>query len=146
MILVGGATPHSLYNEVWILNLQNLTCSHLEVLGEFEARYEHSAFFPIKIISSETKEGVVSKSEKIEKSYDCSRLWIFGGANTEENKNDFWELNFESRQWIQLSQSGEIPSPRTYHTTSACKCILIILISLLHKIIENIVHYFIHFM
>lgn len=144
MILVGGATPHCLYSEVWILNLKNLTCNHLQVLGEFEARYEHSAFFPIKVISSETKEEMVTKSEKTEKTYDCSRLWIFAGANTEENKNDFWELNFESQQWVQLSQSGEIPSPRTYHTTSACKYNIIILICLFHKIVENTVNYLIH--
>jgi hypothetical protein len=130
VVLVGGATPHSLGDEVWILNLKNLTCNHLEVLGKFEARYEHSAFFPIKMICPETKEDRVAKSEKTEKTYDCSRLWIFAGANREENKNDVWELDIDSQQWIQLSQSGQIPSPRTYHTTSACKCNLIILIYL----------------
>jgi hypothetical protein len=144
VILVGGATPHSLYNEVWILSLKNLACSHLEVLGKFEARYEHSAFFPIKIVSSETGDEV-AKTEKIEKTYDSSRLWIFAGANIEENKNDFWELNFESQQWIKLSQNGEIPSPRTYHTTSACKYSPVILIYLCRSI-ENTVHYFINFM
>lgn len=118
VIIIGGATPHSLYNEVWILNLQNLTCSELEVLGTFEARYEHCAFFPIKVVSSEARQDV-AKSTQTEKTCDYSGLWIFAGANTEENKNDLWELNFESQQWIQLSQTGEIPSPRTYHTTSA---------------------------
>lgn len=63
-----------------------------------------------------------AKTTKTDKTFDYSRLWIFAGADTEETKNDFWELNFKTQQWLQLSQSGEIPSPRTYHTTSACKC------------------------
>jgi hypothetical protein len=116
VIIIGGATPQSLYNEVWILNLQNLTCSQLEVLGTFTARYEHCAFFPTKVVSSEARQAV-----ETEKTFDYSGLWIFAGADTDENKNDLWELKFESNQWLQLSQSGEIPSPRTYHTTSACK-------------------------
>lgn len=127
MIIIGGAAPHSLYNEVWILNLQNLTCSQLEVLGKFEARYEHCAFFPIKVVTSEARQDVAKTTQR-EKTYDYSGLWVFAGANTEENKNDLWELNFESQQWIQLSQTGEIPSPRTYHTTSACKYNPVILI------------------
>ncbi|XP_069702361.1 rab9 effector protein with kelch motifs-like [Periplaneta americana] len=103
LILVGGATPHSLYNEVWVLSLKYLVCKRLEVLGDFEARYEHSAFFP---------------SETEEETQDSTRLWIFAGANTEENKNDLWELDLKNQQWISLSQSGEIPSTRTYHATS----------------------------
>lgn len=127
MIIIGGATPQSLYNEVWILDLRNLACSQLEVLGTFEARYEHCAFFPVKVVSSEPRQDV-AKGTETEETSDYSGLWVFAGANTEENKNDLWELNFESKQWIQLSQGGEIPSPRTYHTTSACKCKPVILI------------------
>jgi len=118
VIFIGGATPSALYNDVWILNLKKLKCSQFEALGTFEARYEHSAFFPIKVISCKAGDDVASTMET-KKTYDFSRLWVFAGANTERNKNDFWELNFETQQWLPLSQNGEIPSPRTYHTTSA---------------------------
>lgn len=117
VIFIGGATPSALYNDVWILNLKNLNCSRFEALGTFEARYEHSAFFPIKITSS--KAGDVASTMETKKTYDFSRLWVFAGANIESNKNDFWELNFETQQWLPLSQNGEIPSPRTFHATSA---------------------------
>lgn len=144
MILIGGATPSALYNDVWILNLKNLKCSHFEALGTFEPRYEHSAFFPIKIISSKAGDDVASTMET-KKTYDFSRLWVFAGANTERNKNDFWELNFETQQWLPLSQNGEIPSPRTYHTTSACKYGPVIGSSLFFfKIIGNTLCYLIH--
>jgi len=119
VIFIGGATPSALYNDVWSLNLKNLNCSRFEALGTFEARYEHSAFFPIKITSS--KAGDVASTMETKKTCDFSRLWVFAGANIESNKNDFWELNFETQQWLPLSQNGEIPSPRTFHTTSACK-------------------------
>jgi hypothetical protein len=137
VILIGGATPDALYNDVWILNLQNLKCSHFEGLGTFEARYEHSAFFSIRIVSSKARDDMPRTMEK-EKTYDFSRLWVFAGANTEENKNDLWELNTETQQWLHLSQNGEIPSPRTYHTTSACKCSPLIVNCFFVKIIENI--------
>ena len=145
VVFIGGATPDVLYNDVWILNLQSLKCSRFEALGTFEARYEHSAFFPIKIISCKAGDDV-ARTMGTEKTYDFSRLWIFAGANTEENKNDFWELNFETQQWLPLSQNGEIPSPRTYHTTSACKYGPVIVNCLFFIIIKNTLSYLIHFM
>lgn len=98
VVIIGGATPFSLYNEVWILNLNTLYCKRLDIKGDFEARYEHSAFIP------QTNE---------------AKVWVFGGANTEENKNDLWEVNLEKLQWNKLLQTGEVPSQRTYHTTTS---------------------------
>ena len=107
-MLVGGATSHSLYNEVWILNLKTLHSERLDVEGGFESRYEHSAFMP--------------KANE-------AKVWVFGGANTQENKNDLWEVDLDKLEWNKLPQMGDVPSERTYHTTTTSKSHKSLLIS-----------------
>ncbi|KAJ9596839.1 hypothetical protein L9F63_012095 [Diploptera punctata] len=50
---------------------------------------------------------------------DEGRVWVFGGANTQENKNDLWEVNIDKLEWEKLPESGDVPSQHTFHTTTS---------------------------
>ncbi|GMF27062.1 unnamed protein product [Phytophthora lilii] len=48
----------------------------------------------------------------------ASRLVLFGGNGqlNEEKMNDVWLFDLEKQSWTELTCSGDIPPPRSYHT------------------------------
>lgn len=111
VLLIGGASPCALYNEVWQLDLQRLTLTLLRpgpaanpggLGGQPPQRYEHCAFLP-------PPQDVLDK------------IWVFAGANMEGNLNDLWELDVAAEEWKFVDNSGSVPAPRTMHTTTAGK-------------------------
>eukprot|EP00026_Physarum_polycephalum_P010964 Phypoly_transcript_11153.p1 GENE.Phypoly_transcript_11153~~Phypoly_transcript_11153.p1 ORF type:complete len:356 (+),score=45.77 Phypoly_transcript_11153:136-1068(+) len=44
-------------------------------------------------------------------------MFIFGGYDKDsEPCNDFYKFNFERKEWIRIELTGEIPSPRVFHS------------------------------
>ncbi|XP_043952043.1 rab9 effector protein with kelch motifs isoform X1 [Gambusia affinis] len=98
--IVGGANPSGSFSESYAINLDNHEWITSDWKG-LEARYEHCSF--------------VSES--------CPQcLWVFGGAQQTENRKSIQKLHLSDKepQWKNVEAKGEIPSPRTYHTSSAC--------------------------
>ena len=60
----------------------------------FSSRYEHSAF--------------ISEVHP-------NKIFIFGGADENGNKNDIQCLEMGEFKWSDITPSGELPTPRTYH-------------------------------
>nr|XP_056716114.1 rab9 effector protein with kelch motifs [Euleptes europaea] len=97
VVIVGGANPNGSFSDVYFIDLDghSWTLPHWEGLLP---RYEHSAFIPV---SQPTK------------------LWVFGGANESGNRNCLQVLDLQSGTWESPEVTGTLPSPRTYHTSSA---------------------------
>nr|XP_020516585.1 rab9 effector protein with kelch motifs-like [Labrus bergylta] len=66
-----------------------------------DSRYEHCCFVPESCPQS---------------------LWVFGGAQQSGNRNCIQnvQLTDSGSSWKSVSVNGKPPSPRTYHTSSAC--------------------------
>lgn len=100
ILIVGGANPSGSFSESHVINLDG----HEWIIPDWkglEARYEHGSF--------------VSESCP-----DC--LWVFGGAQQTGNRRCIQKLRLSDKepQWKSVEAKGELPSPRTYHTNSAC--------------------------
>ncbi|KAM3874501.1 rab9 effector protein with kelch motifs [Diretmus argenteus] len=100
IIIVGGANPSGSFSQSHVINLDNYEWDIPEWEG-LEARYEHCSFVPESCPQS---------------------LWVFGGAQQNGNRNCIQNLQLSDSgsQWKNVLVNGEPPSPRTYHTNSAC--------------------------
>ncbi|XP_062844787.1 rab9 effector protein with kelch motifs [Trichomycterus rosablanca] len=99
IVIVGGANPSGSFPHSYLINLD----SHEWDIPEWEglqARYEHCSFVPES---------------------DPTSLWVFGGAEQSSNRNSVQVLHTTDRgPWRTVDTTGTPPSPRTYHTNSAC--------------------------
>ncbi|XP_061911264.1 rab9 effector protein with kelch motifs [Entelurus aequoreus] len=100
VLIVGGANPCGSFSRTHAINMDYLEWDILEWKG-LAPRYEHCAFVP--------------------QSHPQS-LWVFGGAEQTGNRNCMQKIQVaESKaHWEDIATKGEPPSPRTYHTNSAC--------------------------
>lgn len=100
LIIVGGANPSGTFSDSHIMNLDNYEWDSAEWEG-LKARYEHCSFVPESCPQS---------------------LWVFGGARQTGNRNCIQNLQLADNKphWKTVVTNGALPSPRTYHTTSAC--------------------------
>ncbi|XP_037548130.1 rab9 effector protein with kelch motifs [Nematolebias whitei] len=100
ILIVGGANPSGSFSDSYIINLDNHEWDISEWKG-LEARYEHCSFVPESSPQS---------------------LWVFGGAQMTGNRNCVQKIELSDSEpcWKSVITKGEPPSPRTYHTNSAC--------------------------
>lgn len=101
IFIVGGANPSGSFSLSHIINLDNHEWDIPEWEG-LESRYEHCTF--------------VSDS--------CPQtLWVFGGAQQCGNRNCIQNMQLmdSGSCWKNVVVNGKPPSPRTYHTSSACQ-------------------------
>ncbi|KAF7657088.1 hypothetical protein LDENG_00031850 [Lucifuga dentata] len=101
ILIIGGANPSGSFSHSHIINLDNHEWDIPEWKG-LKARYEHCSFVPESCPQS---------------------LWVFGGAQQSGNRNCIQNLQLsgDSRPcWKNVLVNGKPPSPRTYHTNSAC--------------------------
>ncbi|KAM9318301.1 rab9 effector protein with kelch motifs [Pholidichthys leucotaenia] len=100
ILIVGGADPSGSFSDSHIINLDNHEWELSEWEG-LEARYEHCSFLPESNPQS---------------------LWVFGGAQQTGNRNCIQNIQLTDSEihWKHVVANGKLPSPRTYHTNSAC--------------------------
>ncbi|CAG5867518.1 unnamed protein product [Menidia menidia] len=100
ILIVGGANPSGSFCHSHVINLDDHEWETSQWEG-LESRYEHCSFVP---------EG------------DPQSLWVFGGAQQSGNRSCIQKLQLtdSTPHWQSVVVKGEPPSPRTYHTTSAC--------------------------
>ncbi|XP_060917905.1 rab9 effector protein with kelch motifs isoform X2 [Labrus mixtus] len=100
ILIVGGANPSGSFAHSNIINLDNHEWDIPEWEG-LDSRYEHCCFVPESCPQS---------------------LWVFGGAQQSGNRNCIQnvQLTDSGSSWKSVSVNGKPPSPRTYHTSSAC--------------------------
>ncbi|XP_076139331.1 rab9 effector protein with kelch motifs [Alosa pseudoharengus] len=99
IVLVGGANPNGSFSESSVIDLERHEWDVPDWQGLL-ARYEHCSF-----------------------SLDGSprSLWVFAGAEPSGNRNCVQVLQLsDGGSWRTVSVTGEPPSPRTYHTSTAC--------------------------
>ncbi|XP_057675363.1 rab9 effector protein with kelch motifs isoform X2 [Corythoichthys intestinalis] len=107
VLLVGGANPNGSYSHTNAIKMGVVTETQKDLQWHtlpwegLKARYEHCMFVPRSPPQS---------------------LWVFGGAEQSRNHNCIQKIKVaESKaQWEEVTVMGEPPSPRTYHTNSAC--------------------------
>lgn len=100
ILIVGGANPSGSFSHSQSINLDNHEWDVPEWEG-LESRYEHCSFVP----------------------ESCPQtLWVFGGAQQSGNRSCIQniQLTDSGSRWKTVEVNGKPPSPRTYHTTSAC--------------------------
>ncbi|RUS84867.1 hypothetical protein EGW08_007408, partial [Elysia chlorotica] len=96
VILVGGANPSQIFNEVWVLDLKTRSWDTLECPG-FRGRYEHAAFMVD----------------------NCpGKLFVFGGATQEGCLNDVQSMDTATGVWTDIEVSGICPAPRTHRSAA----------------------------
>nr|XP_046230818.1 rab9 effector protein with kelch motifs [Scatophagus argus]XP_046230819.1 rab9 effector protein with kelch motifs [Scatophagus argus]XP_046230820.1 rab9 effector protein with kelch motifs [Scatophagus argus] len=100
ILIVGGANPSGSFSHSYTINLDNHEWDIPEWEG-LDSRYEHCSFVP---------EGCPQS------------LWVFGGAQQSGNRNCIQNLQLTEScsHWKNVVVNGKPPSPRTYHTNSAC--------------------------
>ncbi|XP_012669886.2 rab9 effector protein with kelch motifs isoform X2 [Clupea harengus] len=99
IVIVGGANPNGSFSESSVIDLDRHEWDIPEWEG-LQARYEHCSFSP---------EG------------SPRSLWVFAGAEQSGNRNCVQVLQLaDSGSWRNIQATGEPPSPRTYHTSTAC--------------------------
>ncbi|GFR78973.1 rab9 effector protein with kelch motifs [Elysia marginata] len=96
VIIVGGANPSQIFDEVWTLDLKTRTWDTLECPG-FRGRYEHAAF-------------------RVDN--HPGRLFIFGGATQAGCLNDVQSMDTSSGVWTDVEVSGTAPAPRTHRSAA----------------------------
>ncbi|XP_068608681.1 rab9 effector protein with kelch motifs [Brachionichthys hirsutus] len=100
ILIVGGANPSGSFSHSHAIDLDNHEWDVPEWQG-LDSRYEHCSFVP----------------------ESCSQsLWVFGGAQQSGNRNCIQKLQLKDSDshWKRVTVNGKPPSPRTYHTSSAC--------------------------
>ncbi|KAK7896021.1 hypothetical protein WMY93_021346 [Mugilogobius chulae] len=100
ILIVGGANPSGSFSHTYIINLDKYEWDIPDWEG-LDARYEHCSFH----------------------TESCPHtLWLFGGAKQSGNLQSIQniQLNEHKPSWKTVSVNGKPPSPRTYHTSSAC--------------------------
>ncbi|XP_022053645.1 rab9 effector protein with kelch motifs [Acanthochromis polyacanthus] len=100
ILIIGGANPSGSFSHSHIINLDNHEWDMAEWEG-LEARYEHCSFVPESCPQS---------------------LWVFGGAQQTGNRSCIQNIQLSDSEprWKNVVTKGKLPSPRTYHTNSAC--------------------------
>ncbi|XP_072227919.1 rab9 effector protein with kelch motifs [Leuresthes tenuis] len=100
ILIVGGANPNGSFSNSHVINLDNHEWD-TSVWEGLKARYEHCSFVPENSPQS---------------------LWVFGGAQQSGNRNCVQKVQLMDSEprWQDVVVKGELPSPRTYHTNSAC--------------------------
>uniref|UniRef100_A0A3Q3VJK5 Rab9 effector protein with kelch motifs n=1 Tax=Mola mola TaxID=94237 RepID=A0A3Q3VJK5_MOLML len=98
ILIVGGANPSGSFSHSHTINLDKNEWDIPEWEG-LDSRYEHCTFVP--------------------ESYPQS-LWVFGGAQQSSNLNCIQQLKVTGKLPRNVMVNGKPPSPRTYHTNSAC--------------------------
>ncbi|XP_075899721.1 rab9 effector protein with kelch motifs [Nelusetta ayraudi] len=100
ILIVGGANPSGSFSHSHTINLDNHEWDIPEWDG-LDSRYEHCSFVP--------------------ESHPQS-LWVFGGAEQSGNRNCIQKLELKGSgsDWKTVVVNGKPPSPRTYHTNTAC--------------------------
>ncbi|CAI9738621.1 rab9 effector protein with kelch motifs-like [Octopus vulgaris] len=97
LYLIGGANPDNTFSDNPILDLNSWQWGYKEFTG-FVPRYEQSLF------------SIRNNS---------SSLYIFGGANQTDTLNDIQYLDTDASKWLTLTPKGDIPVPRTHHSTTS---------------------------
>nr|ACO09334.1 Tip elongation aberrant protein 1 [Osmerus mordax] len=100
VLIVGGANPNGSFSESHVLNLDSFEWRLQDWKG-LSARYEHCSFVTDSCPQS---------------------LWVFAGAEQNGNRNCIQNLQLRdgAALWKCVEAQGSSPSPRTYHTTTAC--------------------------
>ncbi|TKS84407.1 Rab9 effector protein with kelch motifs [Collichthys lucidus] len=100
ILIIGGANPSGSFTQSHTINLDNHEWDIPEWEG-LDSRYEHCSFVPES---------------------DPQSLWVFGGAQQSGNRNCIQNLQLtdSGSRWKNVTANGKPPSPRTYHSTSAC--------------------------
>lgn len=99
VVIIGGANPSELFQDVHILDLKSLSWNMVSPEG-FEARYEHISYLP----SSQPTE-----------------VYVLSGANQEANVSTIQSYNIQKSEWSTIKVAGSHPAPRTHHTTAAAE-------------------------
>ncbi|XP_051022622.1 rab9 effector protein with kelch motifs [Acomys russatus] len=97
VFIVGGANPNQSFSDVHSMDLETLQWNTATREGLLP-RYEHASFIP---------------------SCTPHSIWVFGGADQSGNRNCLQVLDPETRTWSTPEVTGDPPSPRTFHTSSA---------------------------
>ncbi|KAM3600029.1 uncharacterized protein V6R79_015984 [Siganus canaliculatus] len=100
ILIVGGANPSGSFSHSIAIDLDKHQWDITQWDG-LESRYEHCSFIPDSCPQS---------------------LWVFAGAQQTGNRNCIQNLQLTDGEpgWKNVAVTGEPPSPRTYHTNSAC--------------------------
>lgn len=96
VIIVGGANPSQIFDEVWALDLKTRTWDILESPG-FRGRYEHATF---------------------QVANHPGKLYIFGGATQAGCLNDVQCMDLSTGVWADVEVSGTAPTPRTHRSAA----------------------------
>ncbi|XP_072286266.1 rab9 effector protein with kelch motifs isoform X2 [Pyxicephalus adspersus] len=95
--IIGGADPGCCFSDAHIINLDTYKWDSPDWDGMLP-RYEHASFMSTGNPGS---------------------IWVFGGAEQAKNQGSVQVLYPGSNNWKSPKVEGCIPSPRTFHTTSA---------------------------
>ncbi|KAL4609421.1 rab9 effector protein with kelch motifs isoform X1 [Arapaima gigas] len=99
IVIIGGANPNGSFSDCHVIDLDRHEWEEPEWPGLL-ARYEHCAFVPESSPQS---------------------LWVFAGAEQSGNRNCVQTLDrTDGASWKSVQVKGTPPSPRTYHTNTAC--------------------------
>ncbi|XP_018595848.1 rab9 effector protein with kelch motifs-like isoform X1 [Scleropages formosus] len=99
IVIVGGANPSGSFADCHVIDLDRHEWDEPEWPGLL-ARYEHCSFVPES---------------------SPQNLWVFAGAEKSGNRNCVQTLDVTGGPiWRSVQVKGKPPSPRTYHTNSAC--------------------------
>ncbi|TRY57181.1 hypothetical protein DNTS_003268 [Danionella cerebrum] len=103
IVIVGGANPSGSFSESHVINLDSHEWDIPDWEG-LEPRYEHCSFVP---------------------QCEPESLYVFAGAEKSGNHNSVQALRLPGGasggcSWSSVQVCGVPPSPRTYHTSTAC--------------------------
>lgn len=100
VFMIGGANPSQLFCDVQLFDPETHQWKKVADGKEsgFCGRYEHAAFIP---------------------TCDPEKIYIFGGANQDNNFNDIQRFDTRVNQWSNVKVSGTPPVPRTCRSTAS---------------------------
>jgi hypothetical protein len=94
LVFFGGRDSVGFLNDVWKLNLNNLSWSNVTVTGNIPSVRQSSAIYdPLN-----------------------KRMIVFGGTNPDYVYNDLYALDLNTYTWSALSPAGPLPNPRWNHS------------------------------
>ncbi|XP_025022115.1 rab9 effector protein with kelch motifs isoform X1 [Python bivittatus] len=97
VVIIAGANPSGSFADSYFIDL-DANCWTAPGWVGLLPRYEHAAFVPTS---------------------QPNTLWVYGGATETGNRDCVQVLDLETGSWEKTSVTGNPPSPRTFHTSSA---------------------------
>lgn len=97
MVVIGGGDDSRVYNDVYILDVSNMSWTKPQVTGKAapSPRWGHSA-------------ATIGKSDE--------KVIIFGGHDGSAMLNDLWLFDSAAASWAKISSVKDVPTPRAGHT------------------------------